>query len=318
MEISESSDPLPVAGDRLAVTVAVRATPGGKPGKIGGIFSLSFDPHLVAYTLGLPDEPEMGRCVLEAAIGESLDELGPSFIAKAMQGAAPIECGDSLIVRWRDRIPATEREIEDYFKRRLFRAWQYNQTQTVFSAADMMRLHAPARTLSRIAELNDPRLWKTGATAGGLVVLEPSKELILEQRDLLDPAPDAPGGSVPVLLSAPRYNAPRTHWEKAIALYGADQPDFADAAKEAITAVEALAAILTGSATNTLGDSIAWLRNKGKLHPALAKSLDGLWGFASAVLRHGSAKPISIEPAESAFVRQTSDAAIRLLLSVDT
>jgi hypothetical protein len=320
VEISEPNGNFPVDGrDAFLLTVVLRATPGGKLGKAGGIFNNWFDPSLIARTLGIPTEPEMCLCFLEAAIGESLDESGQSFGAKAIQGTAAIECGDNLVTRWRDRVPATDREIEDYFKHRLFRAWQYTQRQTVFSTADVMRLHVPAPTLSRIAELGYPRWWKMGATASGLVVLEPSKELILAQRDLLDPAPDSPAGSIPVLLVAPRYKAPRTHWEKAVAFYGADQPDLANGAKEAISAVEALTMILTGSTTNTLGSAITWLRNNGKLNAALAGCLEKLWGFVnnSPGVRHGAAQPVAITPEEANFVKQVSEAAIRLLLAID-
>lgn len=175
----------------------MRATPGGKLGKVGGIFDNLIDIDLIAHRLDIPSEPEMGLCLLEAAIGESLDRSGQSFVAKALESAAAIECDNDLIVRWTDRVPATDREVADYFKRRLYRARQYNHRQTMFSTADMIRLHISAQTLSRVGDLWHDKWWQMAGTPPGLVVLSPSRETLREQQDLLDPAQASGSGTGP-------------------------------------------------------------------------------------------------------------------------
>jgi hypothetical protein len=78
--------------------------------------------------------------------------------------------------------------------------------------------------------------------------------------------------------------------------------------------------ILTGSTAKTLGSAIAWLRNNGKLNAALAGCLEKLWEFVnnSPGVRHGAARSVAITPEEANFVKQVSEAAIRLLLAIDS
>ena len=122
-----------------------------------------------------------------------------------------------------------------------------------------------------------------------------------------------------MLLTSPRYAGPARHWSKAIGFMRASPRDPENAAKEAISAVEGLAKIVTGASKATLGESIKVLRGNGKLHPALAKALEGLYGFVndSPGVRHGSDVLPTITQGEVEFVVDTAKAAIRMLLEID-
>ena len=96
------------------------------------------------------------------------------------------------------------------------------------------------------------------------------------------------------------------------------KPDWKEAARNAIGAVEELARLLTGKPNQTLGDAIKTLRSRGRIAPALAKTLDGAWGWASTHVRHGSKPPPKVDPDEAAYVYRTCEGALHLLCSADT
>ena len=120
-------------------------------------------------------------------------------------------------------------------------------------------------------------------------------------------------------LLAPRYLAVRGHWQKAHDFRSATTPDFPNAAKEAVSAVEALAQIVAQRPSATLGECIKALRASGALKQPLLKGLEELWGFASTSpgVRHGSAAIPTLSPAESSYVLDQAAGALRLLLSLD-
>jgi signal transduction histidine kinase len=120
------------------------------------------------------------------------------------------------------------------------------------------------------------------------------------------------------LLGAPRYAAVRATWQKANALLNATPPDLANAAKEAVGAVEALARIVVGEGKLTLGDCIKRLRAAGRVPGGALKGLEELWGIASETpgVRHGgSASDLDVPTAR--YVVDLSQAALRLLLAAD-
>jgi hypothetical protein len=121
------------------------------------------------------------------------------------------------------------------------------------------------------------------------------------------------------ILSAPRYRGVNDHWVKAQQFRQQEQPDLANAAKEAISALEGMAQLLVGQQSATLGDCLKKIRNMNRCHPALVKCLEALWGYTSEApgVRHGSATPVNISVEEADFVMSISQSAIRYLLAAD-
>lgn len=119
-------------------------------------------------------------------------------------------------------------------------------------------------------------------------------------------------------LSSPRYGEVLGAWRKADLFFRQVPPDFANAAKEAVGAVEALARILTGDRKATLGDCIKTLRASGRIAAPLLKGLEELWGAASdrPGVRHGGTAT-DLEPATARYIFDLAEAALRLLLQAD-
>lgn len=121
------------------------------------------------------------------------------------------------------------------------------------------------------------------------------------------------------LCSLPRYSGPCQHWRSVRSLLSAEEPDYSRAVHEAVSALEALCRILVGDDSMTLGDALKRLRESHRLHPALAKSLEGLWGYASEEpgVRHGAAKPNAPSQHEALYVIGACEAGLVMLLTLD-
>jgi hypothetical protein len=119
-------------------------------------------------------------------------------------------------------------------------------------------------------------------------------------------------------LAADRYGAVLGAWRKAHALMDQVPPDLANAAKEAVGAVETLARIVIGEPNAKLGDAIKTLRSSGKVRAPLLKGIEELWGWTSGEpgVRHGALEG-SLEPADVQYCFTLTEAALGLLLAAD-
>lgn len=133
----------------------------------------------------------------------------------------------------------------------------------------------------------------------------------LRHRSLTTPLSDQ--------LVAPRYAGPARHWARMNELRRAEVPDILGAAREAVHTVEGLAKMVTGLPDATLGDCIKNLRSRGIINPAIAKQLEGLWGFVNTApgLRHGAHESAEISEIELLYTVDASEAAAQMLLRLD-
>ena len=127
-------------------------------------------------------------------------------------------------------------------------------------------------------------------------------------------------GRVPLAdrLAADRYRVARAAWAKAQSLLSSSPTDLANAAKEATGAVEALARVVTGQPSATLGDAIKTLRTTKNLEAPLLKGVEELWGWASnepGVRHSGVEEPLDL--ARVRYIFALAQGALELLLALD-
>lgn len=118
------------------------------------------------------------------------------------------------------------------------------------------------------------------------------------------------------LLGAPRYAGILKNWRAAAELTTGDPNG---AVREAVSALEGAAKLLTRRKTATLGDVIKQLRASGAIAPLLLDAMEKVWAFANATpgVRHGSAVPADILQAELQFCLETTGSALRVMLVLD-
>ena len=138
-------------------------------------------------------------------------------------------------------------------------------------------------------------------------------------QELLAPITD------PVELSAvsaaanlsSKFSGAREHMRSAIALFSKKpQPDYRNSIKEAISAVESTARVVTGNPKATLGDALRTLNSKIAIHPALRDGMNKLYGYTSdeGGIRHALLEESNIDEAEAKFMIVTCSAFVNFCI----
>ena len=95
-----------------------------------------------------------------------------------------------------------------------------------------------------------------------------------------------------------------------------EHPNYANAVKESISAVESQCCILTGDSKASLGTALKKLESSGvKIHPALNKALHQLYGYTSddPGIRHGGTAAANVDAALAQFMLVTCSAFVNYL-----
>lgn len=187
--------------DAVGAYFAVRTARNQPESRIGVLFSGTV--LAVPNRLDIPSTGDQGLDMLHmslAAVGEHLDRGGELPPTPRGTPAQDINCFSSQVEAWRDRVPATDDEIERYLKARVTAGWKFGHENVVFGAPDLLRLHTDMRDLKRIAKLEQGSLWSMATRDSGQVILTPEPALIREQRagtgpDTAPPPTRAPGRS---------------------------------------------------------------------------------------------------------------------------
>lgn len=92
------------------------------------------------------------------------------------------------------------------------------------------------------------------------------------------------------------------------------KPDYRNAAKESISAVEGVCKLIGGG--RTLGDALKTLKQKVDIHPAFERALNALYGYASdeGGIRHALLEKSSISFADAKFMLVTCSAFTNYLI----
>lgn len=306
----------------LAYGFKVRLEPKADRSRIIVFLDSIFEPQLKGKSeeLGFEEE-ELVRNIASQALGELIDESGaPEFTPSGKP--AVLVPADAVAQSYFDRshpAPPSDEEVLSFIARKAYWAWRHGMVDVPFTYSDARRLGVSLDEMVRIALAGDGVYWRR--------VDQYSTSLVPTSRLLADvPAGAFPGLERPLLprvvdwLRAPRYEAARTQFARALEFFDQETPDLANGLKEAVASVESLALTVIGREKGTLGDCIKDLKANSRLKPQLGKALESLWGFASEEhgVRHGKAERTTITRSEAVFMLTVAGAAIRLLLDLDT
>lgn len=119
--------------------------------------------------------------------------------------------------------------------------------------------------------------------------------------------------------AATPYDSVNQHISKALAHYAdLKNPDYENSVKEAISAVEAMCCVITGTSGRqaTLGKAIKKLEESGiHIHGAMEKGFESLYGYASDEngIRHGGKDFKSVPPEDAKFMLISCSAFVNYL-----
>lgn len=112
-------------------------------------------------------------------------------------------------------------------------------------------------------------------------------------------------------------NAVTDQLRRALHLFSnREKPDYLNAMKESISAVESYCKILTKKEDATLGDALKFMRNHGLvIHPTLDHAFNVLFSYASDEngIRHGGVEPGQVDSALAKFFLVTCSAFVNYL-----
>ena len=97
----------------------------------------------------------------------------------------------------------------------------------------------------------------------------------------------------------------RHHMLAAITLFSRKpEPDYRNSIKEAISAVEAAARVVTGDLKATLGAALKKIDEKVTIHPSLREGMNKLYGYSSdeGGIRHALLEESNIDEADAKFM----------------
>jgi AbiJ N-terminal domain 4 len=107
------------------------------------------------------------------------------------------------------------------------------------------------------------------------------------------------------------YVGAQQHLQTAISLFSKKpEPDYRNSIKEAISAVEAIARVITENPKATLGEALKKIEEKMTIHPALREAMSRLYGYTSdeGGIRHAMLEQSNIDEAEAKFMIVTCSA----------
>lgn len=116
------------------------------------------------------------------------------------------------------------------------------------------------------------------------------------------------------------YDSVNQHISKALAHYAdLKNPDYENSVKEAISAVEAMCCIITGTSGKqaTLGNAIKKLEDRGvRIHGGMKQGFKDLYGYASDEngIRHGGKDFKSVPPEDAKFMLISCSAFVNYLI----
>lgn len=105
-------------------------------------------------------------------------------------------------------------------------------------------------------------------------------------------------------LEDSRFTAVASHLQRALELYSSrENPDYRNSIKESISAVEAIARIVSGNPKATLGDALKEIEKRGALHSALKEGFMKLYGYTSdeAGIRHAMLDKPNLTAADARY-----------------
>lgn len=114
-----------------------------------------------------------------------------------------------------------------------------------------------------------------------------------------------------------RYSGARNHIRTALQLYSNKrEPDYRNSIKEAISAVESVACILTGDKAATLGTALKAVQKKSEIHPAMIEAFGKLYGYTSdeGGIRHAMMEEARITESEARFMIVACSAFVNFLI----
>lgn len=172
--------------DATSFTFFIKTDPHGPPFRVNVNFSgttLAFGEPMKSF--GLPDYDRVHQFVhlSEVRLGDFLDEDGLPSPPEHNYYSTQLECYSDRLEAWEARRPATDDEVEEYVRTKLYHGWRYNRDTVGFRHPDLVRLRIPQPTLKKVIDQGDGSDWTVEQLKPLAFSLRPTRSLITQERE---------------------------------------------------------------------------------------------------------------------------------------
>jgi hypothetical protein len=253
----------------------------------------------------------------ECAIGDHLDQLSAN-----LEAGGPVQevvCHDSYVQGLAKRAPVPDAIALGYIASKSYWSKKLHQPAAVFTHGDAVRLAQGIQDLRNLADDYQGEWWAYyGEPQHDGFLLRPSQALMQRGPRLTGPGVAGPIFDISDRLTEARYDASAQQLRKAYGFLAGEHPDYENAAKEAVGALESLARQMSGEAT--LGRSAATLLRRGAIDPPTAKILTDLYEYRNRTpgVGHGAETPAASELFEARLIVNLCASALLFLVELDS
>lgn len=271
-----------------------------------------------------------GLLLLSATVDEELEVLAECALGDHMdaqdeplpdEGTLPItvSCAPDYPRQLADRTRCSDDAALLYLAAKTWWADKLHRPPAVFYQADALRLGYPVKGLLWLARAHDGEHWTfVGDARADGFMLRPTPALMQSGPRMRGRVVTGPVFDVLDRLGSARYQASAAQLVKAYAFLGAAKPDYENAAKEAVGALESLARRLSGE--STLGKSATKLQAQQIIDTPTAKILTDLYEYRNRTpgVGHGGTVPPASEVFEARLIVNLCASALLFLVELDT
>jgi hypothetical protein len=204
-----------------------------------------------------------------------------------------------------------------YLAGKTYWATKLHQHAAGFRAADARRLGHDLRDLKVVADAYDGQWWTYMADPQqDVFYLRSTPGLLQRGPRLLGAAVAGPVFDISDYLAGAPLEASAQQFRKALTYLTGERPDYENAIKEAVGAVESRARQMTGE--STLGRAADALVRARRIPRPLARWLTALWDYRSSMpaVGHGGLEPADTEIVEARALVNSCAAALLYLLEL--
>jgi hypothetical protein len=260
---------------------------------------------------------ELLHLVSECAIGDYLDGLDDVPVGPG-DAEHTVFCPSGRAEELLKRPPAAEGVVTQYLASKTYWSKKLQGLPASFLLADAKRLGQTMRGLRYVADMHLDEYWKaSGDAQPDRFSLKPTQ--LLQQRGprLVGPSVTGPLFDISDFLVGARFRASAQQFKKAVAFLNEERPDYENAIKEAVGAVESRARQMTGEAT--LGRASDELARCGLVPRSLAKLQTALNDYRNSMpaVGHGGVEPADTEALEARAMVNSCAAALLYLLGLE-
>lgn len=255
--------------------------------------------------------------VAECALGDFLDQLEQVPLAPRSP-PRDVFLDANGIRELLNRSRAPEAETIRYLAAKTYWSTKLHQVAAGFRSPDARRLGHELRDLRVVADAYDGQWWTYMADPHpDCFYLRSSRELMHSGPRLVGAAVAGPVFDIRDFLAGAPSEASAQQFRKALTSLTSDSPDYENAIKDAVGALESRARQMTGA--STLGRAIDMLVQEARIPRSFGRWLTAMWEYRSSepAVGHGGLTPADTEASEARAMVNSCAAALLYLLALN-